>query len=611
MLTKADTRRRHTVPAVLLVLVVLAASVFWLGIPNASAAGNSVCAEVKIEIKQELTLERQGFDAHMRITNGLSHITLEDIDIDVAFADEAGNPVRASSDPDDTDALFFIRLDEDAMENINDVDGAGTISPSTTADIHWLIIPAPGAAGGQPKGTMYYVGATLTYTIGGEENVTRVTPDYIFVKPMPEIVLDYFLPMEVFGDDAFTQDITEPPIPFPLGVRVKNKGAGTARNMTIDSAQPKITENDQGLLVAFQIESSSVNRKPAEQSLLADFGDLPPGGTGVALWSMTCSLSGEFKDFDAGFTHSDELGGELTSLIKKEDIHTHRIVRDVRVDIAGRDQVPEFLAKDGDVYRVYESDAPDTEVTHHSNEAVLEEKESDQYKVLYDLTFPPNAGFVYVKTADPHNGQKRLTSVIRADGKRLKPENAWLSKSRNGEDPPGWDYYVNIFDAGTGGTYSLTFEDPEDASLPPELDPIANQVGVEDQNMEFAVSASDPDGTDPLLTATPLPVGATFQDAQDGTGEFSWTPAQGQAGRYTVFFRAADGELTDTRKVTVTIHPHDDKDGDGMTDAWEVDQFGDLSQDGTGDYDSDGLSAWKNFYSVAIRGPRTTPQPFR
>ncbi|MBW1706814.1 MAG: hypothetical protein JRJ86_16910, partial [Deltaproteobacteria bacterium] len=41
------------------------------------AADNSLCAEVKIEIKQELTLERQAFDAHMRINNGLSHITLE------------------------------------------------------------------------------------------------------------------------------------------------------------------------------------------------------------------------------------------------------------------------------------------------------------------------------------------------------------------------------------------------------------------------------------------------------------------------------------------------------------------------------------------------------
>ena len=201
------------------------------------AADDSVCARVKIEIRQEMTLERQAFDAHMRINNGFDHITLENVDVDVSFSDEDGNSVLASSDPNNTEALFFIRLD--SMENIDNVDGSGTVQPSSTADIHWLIIPAPGASNGLEQGTLYYVGATLTYTIGGEEHVTQVSPDYIFVKPMPELTLDYFLPTDVYGDDAFTPEI-EPPIPFFLGVRVKNNGAGVARSLKIDSAQPKI-----------------------------------------------------------------------------------------------------------------------------------------------------------------------------------------------------------------------------------------------------------------------------------------------------------------------------------------------------------------------------------
>ncbi len=35
----------------------------------ALAVDDSVCARVKLEIRQELTLERQAFDAHMRIGN--------------------------------------------------------------------------------------------------------------------------------------------------------------------------------------------------------------------------------------------------------------------------------------------------------------------------------------------------------------------------------------------------------------------------------------------------------------------------------------------------------------------------------------------------------------
>ncbi|TAL23501.1 MAG: calcium-binding protein, partial [Nitrospirae bacterium] len=270
-------------------------------------AADSVCAEVKIEIAQELTLERQAFDAHMRINNGLSNITLEDVDIDVSFSDETGNVVHASFDPNDTAALFFIKID--SMDNITNVNGSGKVDPATSADIHWLIIPAPGASNGVPQGTLYYVGATLKYTIGGEEHTTEVTPDYIFVKPMPELVLDYFLPSEVFGDDAFTDEI-EPPIPYTLGVRIGNNGLGTAKQVKINSAQPKITENKQGLLIGFAIDGCEVNDVLTKNTLLADFGNIAPNKASVARWIMHCTISGKFVDFKADFSHSDELGGE-------------------------------------------------------------------------------------------------------------------------------------------------------------------------------------------------------------------------------------------------------------------------------------------------------------
>ena len=94
-----------------------------------AAEDSPVCAKVKIEIKQELTLERQAFDAHMRINNGLTHVTLEDVSVNVSFTDEQGNVVAADSDPNNIDALFFIRLD--SIENVDNVEGAGTVAPLT------------------------------------------------------------------------------------------------------------------------------------------------------------------------------------------------------------------------------------------------------------------------------------------------------------------------------------------------------------------------------------------------------------------------------------------------------------------------------------------------
>jgi hypothetical protein len=98
-------------------------------------AADPVCARVKIEIQQELAIERQGFDAMMKITNGLSTTTLENVDITVNFKDEPGNSIRATSDPNDTTAAFFIRVD--TMDGISNVSGLGTVAPSSIAEIHW------------------------------------------------------------------------------------------------------------------------------------------------------------------------------------------------------------------------------------------------------------------------------------------------------------------------------------------------------------------------------------------------------------------------------------------------------------------------------------------
>ncbi|MDF1589871.1 MAG: PKD domain-containing protein [Desulfobacterales bacterium] len=553
---------------------------------TALAATDSVCADVKIEIKQELTLERQAFDAHMRINNGLSHIMLKNVAATVSFKDAAGNTIRASSDPDDADALFFVRID--SLQNIDAVDGSGAVSPASSADIHWLIIPAPGSSNGLNAGTLYYVGATLSYTIGGETHTTEVTPDYIFVKPMPALTLDYFLPTDVFGDDPWTAE-TEASVPFSLGVRVKNTGAGTAKALKIDSAQPKIVDNDQGLLIGFVIEGSEVNGKPATASLLADFGDIAPDGAKAARWFMTCTLSGRFVDFRANFSHSDELGGQLTSLF--EAARTHYSVRDVLADLPGRDTVRDFLAKesaDSQIYTLYESNGQNTAVTNQSANSSLVLASSTDAESRYTLSAPATAGFMVVTLPDPHNGQKILKQVLRSDGKVIKPENAWLSKKQQADHT--WQHFVNLFDVNTTNSYTFIFDASAETPRAPVLEPIANQTGFEKNALAFTVAASDPDGTIPTLSAAPLPFGATFVDRGDGTGLFSWTPAEGQAGVYTITFKASDGALEDARAVLVSINAFGDSDQDGLPDDWEMAHFGNLDRDGSGDADGDGIS---------------------
>lgn len=519
--------------------------------PHLSRA-ESLCATVKIEIAQELTLERQAFDARMRISNGLDTLVLENISVDVNFADDDDNPVLGTSNPNDTNAAFFIRVD--SLEGISDVDGTGSVPAASAAEIHWLIIPASGAAGGEPHGRRYQVGATIRYVLGGEEKEIEVEPDWITVTPQPLLTLDYFLERHVFADEPFTIPI-EPPEPFTLGVRVRNDGFGIARSVAIDSAQPKIVENDLGLLIGFFLTGSFVDDQPTTPTLRIDFGNIDPQRSRVGRWVMETTLSGQFIDFSADFSHSDELGGRLTSLI--DSVNTHFLVKDVRVDLPGRDGVRDFLACDsgsmcddlssGVDLRVYESESVDTTVTDRSSVSTLTPLGGS----LYSLTTPLTAGPLFVRLQDPTGGTQAIRSAVRADGKLIPSENAWSSKTGDAND--GFEYFVNLFDVNGGGQYTLEMGPITPSAATPVIQFVPDRAVEETQNVSFIVEASDPNGTIPSISALALPVGATFVDQGNGVGVFDWTPAEGQAGSYPITYRASDGVLSSTRTAFVHV----------------------------------------------------------
>lgn len=530
--------KTYTIRSMLKWVVPCASFVYLLVVP--AHAQESICARVKIEIKQELTLERQGFDAKMVINNGLPDSALTEVQIVVNFTDANGNPVTATSNPSNTNAAFFVRVD--SLENIADVSGDGTIPAGKEAEIHWLIVPAPGAGGSDPRGTLYNVGATLTYMLAGEQKTLDVIPDYIFVQPMPQLSLDYFLPEDVYGDDAFS-DAIEPPIPFSLGIRVKNAGFGPADRLKIESGQPRIVENEQGLLIGFRITGSEVNEHPANKSLLVDLGTIEPNASSVARWVMECTLTGEFVDFDAYFTHDDSLGGELTSLIKS--IGTHFLVHDVLVDLSGRDAVRDFLARDVDILRVYESSGVDTEVADVSEDASLVLQGTAGSNRLYRFTAPVTTGPWYAKVRLAEGASLEYSSALRGDGKTLHAANVWISQERVTPQSP-WDYYLNVFDINGGGVYELALrQKPVPVNAPPVLHYVGKKATRVDQQLGFYIQATDPNGTIPVLGGTPLPVGASLTNNGDGTASFRWTPTTGQEGVHLVRFSATDGEFTD------------------------------------------------------------------
>ena len=534
-------------------------AVLWLIIfttfsPTLAHAVDTICARVKIEIKQELTLERQGFDAQMQINNTTADGVIRNVSVVVKVTDENGTPVTVSDDPNDTTAKFFLRVS--SKQNITDITGTGAVSPQTSAVINWLLIPAPGSGGATPFGKKYLVGASLKYTFAGEDTVLDVSPDVITVKPLPLLTLDYFLTQNVWADDPLTPEI-EQIEPFTLGVRIKNDGQATARNLKIDSAQPKIVENNQGLLINFLLTGSFVNDAPAQNTLLIDFGDIAAGSKKMGRWVMETTLAGKFTEFTAKFSHADELGGTLTSVIKATNAHF--LIHDVRADLPGRDTVRDFLAQDGDVIRLYESDGPDTEVTDRSAVATLTVGSATSGNPQYQLSFPTTAGFAYVKLPDPYSGKKVPGQIVRADAKLLSSDNVWLSKTRN-EQTKQWQYWVNFFDVNTSGLYSAEFTKPPVSTLAPVLQFIPDRFVQETKQVSFLVEASSPQGKVVTITAAPMPQRAklTMQTADALApglfrAVFDWTPAIGQAGNYPIVYTATDGLLSTQLTANIKV----------------------------------------------------------
>ena len=94
------------------------------------------------------------------------------------------------------------------------------------------------------------------------------------------------------------------------------------------------------------------------------------------------------------------------------------------------------------------------------------------------------------------------------------------------------------------------------SNVAPAFAAVGPQSGPEQTLLEFTVTATDPDGDTPVLTALNLPGTAIFADSGNGTGLFSWTPGFADQGSYDVSFIATDALdpiLTDSIVVTVTV----------------------------------------------------------
>jgi beta propeller repeat protein len=516
-----------------------------------------LCSFIKIEIQQELALERIGFLATLEITNNEGDAVITNFSSLLTFHQNIRdlNDNIVSVDASDK---FFVK--PPVLSGIDNIDGLGLIQPGQTARVEWFIIPKINAGGDSQSGVQYEIGALLAGSLYGTEinpTVLSVIPDTITVKPEPQLEITYFQPRDVDGDNPFTLDIVETPVPFTLGVLVKNVGFGQANNVTIASEQPKIVENKQGLLVVPKLLSARINDIPLSgtPSLTVDLGDIPPASCRKGAWDMITTLSGEFTRFNARYSHADELGGEATSIIK--NINAYFMVHEVLNDQPGRDSLYDFLATTDKTQidlipdTLFESDCNTVPVNQVLNPTVTSFT-GNTAVITADATIE---NWLFIRLDDPAQAKFPIESIIRSDGKVINPRNYWTN-TRYHPDTNAKLNYLNIFDyvgAALGSyQYIVTYASIAGDTTPPVTTLQLSGQYEQSSNGDYYVEPSTQlffvaQDTSPVGTFYRLNNSAAFQPAYPFNIDFP--------GSYTLEFYSEDSQnnLEATQTVTINV----------------------------------------------------------
>ena len=425
--------------------------------------GNSVCAEISLQISQHLVMTRQAFLGTLTVTNGHETDALQDAKLTLNIIAEDGTQATAHE--------FEIQLKElKGFAGSMTLDGGWSLMAGETGTATVLFIPTKYAAPDHER--IYAFGGSLSYMdpFTGLLVTRELYPEHLTVRPSPNLALDYFMQRDIFGDDPLTETV-EPMQDAEFALIIDNQGHGDATDVRMITHKPEIIENEKGLLIDFEFVSSQLNGEDAvlalDDDIASDFGTIEAHSQAYAQWWMRSTLLGHFTSYDVGYTHLTSYGNEDLSLI--DTIRVHELIRGFTTDDVAGNKMRGFLV----------NDLPDAlerpDFIHFTNatqdgvaisNATISSINSTQFALTVTSAAPGwNYGWVY----DPTHGHQKIVSIVRqSDNKTIYTDNMWTT-DRTLLDGQQWlyenrlHYVVDI--AGASETYLITFEPRPDTEL--------------------------------------------------------------------------------------------------------------------------------------------------
>lgn len=424
------------------------------GNENDTLSHSGVCASITVQFSQKMTMTREAFEGTLTINNGHDSDPMQDIDVEFVIRDEAG-----------VDCTNLFQINFLSYNNMTGSNGSASLAAQNEGSIVVQFIPTKQAAPEIAK--VYSFGGSFSFLdpFSGESVTYNLFSVDITVHPSPDLYVNYFMQRDILGDDPLTEDRVEPMVPAELGVIIHNRGAGVAKNVVLETAEPQIVDNDKGLAVDFAMCGASFNGSERQLGLMEiPFGNIEPHHAGVGEWWFTSTLLGHFISYEAHVIHNNSFGDPNLSLVSSLDIHPliHTIYAYGNLD----DGINDFLVDDVEDNlnypdSLYFSDGSRTGV------ATADSISFDHYVTPEDtvviLTLDPSRiGWNYEQTWDPGQGQYELLSCTRNSDQQLIPlSNVWQTfvTLPVGADPVYENklHIVDTLDNDLPTTYTLVF----------------------------------------------------------------------------------------------------------------------------------------------------------
>lgn len=427
----------------------------------------SVCAQITLQIDQTLVTTRPAYRGTLTVFNGHDSAAMTDARLNLVARDANGKVATAHE----------FQINAESLEGFGgevSLTSGWTLDAQQTGTATVLFIPTKYAAPTEP--VKYSFGGSLTYIdpFTGLEVTRDLFPVTLTVNPSPDLELTYLMQRDVYGDDPLTTDKVEPMEPAEFALIINNKGYGEAKNVRMLTEQPKITENEKGLFIDFDIISSQVNGNPATlslgQTIANDFGTIAARSQSYAQWWLRSTLLGHFTSYEVEANHVTSYGNQDLSLVDTVTIHemvhgftpvhsSQSIVHGFRGwlvnDIVDADDMPDV---------VYFTDA--TQQPLYLATGTTSRKSDTEYQLSMTSK---TSGWNYGSVADPTNGKQKLVKIVRQrDGAEMPVDNVWQT-DRTLRDGQEWLYenHLHFVSEMTNGseTYILSFEPKPDVEL--------------------------------------------------------------------------------------------------------------------------------------------------